>query len=82
MRNLHTVITQLLEVIPDSEESLRLRLISAQNKLKYAAPETLSYHWSVVAWILEANTLDRSEDWIKVTQQIFNNETPQTNLPT
>lgn len=75
MRNLHTVITQLLEVIPDTEESLRERLISAQKKLRYAAPETLFYHWSVVAWILEANTLDRTEDWIKVTRQIFNNET-------
>ena len=83
MRNLYTVINQLLEVIPASEESLRNRLISAQIKLKYAAPETFSYHWSVVAWILEVNTLDRSDSWIKVTQSIFNNDETilsQTNL--
>lgn len=78
MRKLHTVITQLLEVIPTSEESLRTRLISAKTKLNYAAPETLIYHWSVVAWILEVNTLDRTDDWIKITKQIFNNETIPT----
>lgn len=78
MRSLYTVINQLLEVIPASEESLRRKLISAQIKLKYAAPETLHYHWSVVAWILEANTFDRSDNWIKVTQSIFNNGTETT----
>lgn len=72
MRNLHTVIAQLLEAIPSSEESLRGKLISAQNKLLYAAPETFHYHWSVVAWILEANTLDKTDDWVKVTRSIFN----------
>lgn len=73
MRSLSSVITQLLEVIPLSEESIRSRLISAQKKLRYAAPETLPYHWSVVAWILEVGTFDKSGDWIKVTQSIFNN---------
>lgn len=72
MRSLSTTINQLLEVIPDTEESLRAKLISAQKKLKYAAPETLSYHWSVVAWILEVGTFDKSDHWIKVTQSIFN----------
>lgn len=75
MRNLYIVIDQLLEVIPLSEESLRARLTSVQTKIMYAAPETLSYHWSVIAWILEVNTLDKTEDWVKVTRQIFNNET-------
>jgi len=74
MRSLYTVINQLLEVIPASEESLRRKLISAQIKLKYAAPETFHYHWSVVARILKVNTLDRSDSWIKVTQSIFNNQ--------
>ena len=73
MRNLHTVINQLLEVIPTTEDSLRSRLISTQNKLMYAAPETLGYHWLVVAQILEVNTLDRTDSWVKVTQSIFNN---------
>lgn len=73
MRNLHTVINQLLEVIPDSQDSLRRKLISTQIKLRYAAPETCGYHWRVVARALETHTLDNEENWVKVTQQIFNN---------
>jgi len=90
MRDLSTVINQLLEVIPATELVLRDRLLSAQNKLRYAAPESFHYHWSVVAWILHVNTLDREDSWIKVTQSIFNdspellknNVSPKTNLPT
>lgn len=89
MRDLSTIINQLLEVIPATELVLRDRLLSAQNKLRYAAPETFHYHWSVVAWILHVNTLDRDDPWIKVTQSIFNDNPallneillPQTNLP-
>lgn len=89
MRDLSTVITQLLEVIPSAELVLRDRLLSTQNKLRYAAPESFHYHWSVVAWILHVNTLDRDDPWIKVTESIFNDNpalldeiTPsQTNLP-
>lgn len=82
MRDLSIVINQLLEVIPSAELVLRDRLLSAQLKLRYAAPETFHYHWSVVAWVLHVNTLDRDDPWIKVTQSIFNdnpallNETP------
>lgn len=73
MRNLHTVINQLLEVIPESCDSLRRKLISTQTKLRYAAPETASYHWLIVAKALETHTLDNEENWVKITQQIFNN---------
>jgi hypothetical protein len=88
MRDLYAVINQLLEVIPDIETSLRLELKNIQRKLLYAAPETQGYQWLIAARVLEANTLDRDDSWIKVTQSIFNGKTPnettlpQTNLPT
>jgi hypothetical protein len=38
MRNLHTVITQLLEAIPKGESELICKLQGVQTKILYAAP--------------------------------------------
>lgn len=74
MRNLHTVITQLLEAIPKGESELIRNLQNVQTKIRYAAPETLGYHWRVTASILERHSLDKDEPWIRVTRSIFNND--------
>jgi len=69
MRDLYTVITQLLEVIPTGESELIRKLQGVQTKILYAAPETHGYHFRLTASILERHSLDKDEHWLKSHSQ-------------
>lgn len=53
MRNLIEVVDRLLEVIPLSEERLRLVLKDRQDSATYTSPETMGLRWTEVACVLE-----------------------------
>jgi len=72
MRDLYTVINQLLREIPSDESNLRDLLKGIQSKLMYVAPESQRYFWNLTSTVLEQNTLDKTDHWVKITQSIFN----------
>ena len=74
MRYLPTVITQLLEVIPDKAEQCQLRedLERIKQSAKYTAPEIMSFKWSEVSAALSAVLpWPPVEDWHKSVAAIF-----------
>jgi hypothetical protein len=73
MRNLHTVISQLLEAIPASQEQLVANLTKLQKDLGYQPPELMYESWHRAAHILQ-NGVDEAANWAIVVRSIFNND--------
>ena len=54
MRDLITVIEQMLAIIPYDEFVLRHKLLSLRETAFYAAPEAMSLQWTKAAYILNS----------------------------
>ena len=64
MRNLDSVINELLAVIPESSEKLRDELEYVMYNIGYTAPEMMIVRWNEVHSILVDNLPeDPAEDW-------------------
>lgn len=72
MRNLITVIDQMIAIIPQSESELIADLLSIKESCKFTAPEIVSVRWRSAAETLTyfiPEHKDKMSDWQK---KVFN----------
>jgi hypothetical protein len=75
MRNLTTVIEEMLRVVPESESRLRGDLLNFKTVNLYKAPEEQT--WEAVACTLRNNFELRSEPWIERLLRVWRDEEPE-----
>lgn len=73
MRNLTTVIDQILKVIPDSEIDIAYDLLDLKSSAMFAAPETMPFWWQETADYLNENVQDFTQEWAQRVFKIFTN---------
>jgi hypothetical protein len=70
-RNLTTVIDEILEVVPETETSLRAQINSVRDSSIFSAPEVMYLFWTELFEILVDEIGEPEEEWEFKVQLIF-----------
>lgn len=71
MRNLETVLTRCLSLVPAEEVALQHSLSSVRDSAKYASPEAQAYQWQRAATVLQEQVGVPQNDWQQAIQNEF-----------
>lgn len=77
MRNLVTVIDQMLEVMPASERGFIEALNSARHSAIFSAPELMRLRWEITAECLEDYITVPTECWQQQLVDIWMDRNPR-----